>query len=260
MAGAQPDERAARVGVGVRRALARQVGQEEDAAGAGWRRLGLGHQDFERHAGRERVARPLQGARGREHHAHRVPAARHRMAEHVHARLRIGMVGGQRGEDDAGGAEHQRDGAGPLHADAERGGGAIAGAGRHRNAGGGAAGDLRRLEHSRHPGLGHVQRLQDGGREVAAGDVEQQRPGRVGHVDRLLAAEPQPHVILGQQHVADARVHLWLVRAQPQQLGRGEPGQGAVAGQRDQALEPDAPLDLGALGRRALVVPEDRRA
>ena len=85
-------------------------------------------------------------------------------------------------------------------------------------------------------------------------------PGGVGDVDRPLAAEPQPHVVLGQQHVADARVDLGLVRAQPQQLGRREARQRAVAGQRDQPLEADAPLDLGALGGRALVVPEDRRA
>ena len=88
VARAQADERAARVRVGVGRALTREVGQEEDAAGTGGRRLGLGHQLVERHAGRERVARPLQRARGREHHAHGVPAARHRVAEHVHARLR----------------------------------------------------------------------------------------------------------------------------------------------------------------------------
>ena len=39
-----------------------------------------------------------------------------------------------------------------------------------------------------------------------------------------------------------------------------KPVERAVAGQRDEPLEPDALLDLGALGRRALVVPEDRRA
>ena len=51
---------------------------------------------------------------------------------------------------------------------------------------------------------------------------------------------------------------LGLVRAQPEQLRRREPGQRAVAGQRDQPLEADPPLDLRALGGRALVVPEDR--
>ncbi len=59
---------------------------------------------------------------------------------------------------------------------------------------------------------------------------------------------------------AIARCDVGLVPAQPQQLRCGEPGQRAVAGQRDQPLEPDRALDLGALGGRALVVPEDRRA
>ena len=39
-----------------------------------------------------------------------------------------------------------------------------------------------------------------------------------------------------------------------------KPGQRAIAGPRDQLLEPDPLLDLGALRRRAAVVPEDRRA
>ena len=47
--------------------------------------------------------------------------------------------------------------------------------------------------------------------------------------------------------------------AEPEQLGSREPGQGTVAGQFDQPVEPDARLDLGAFGRGSLVVPEDRR-
>ena len=51
-----------------------------------------------------------------------------------------------------------------------------------------------------------------------------------------------------------------LVAAEPQELGRREPGQGAVPGELDQALRADTLLDLGALGGGPLVVPEDRRA
>ncbi len=56
------------------------------------------------------------------------------------------------------------------------------------------------------------------------------------------------------------RVGLGLVAAEPEELRRGEPRERPVAGQGDQPLEPDALLDLGALGGRALVVPEDRGA
>ena len=48
--------------------------------------------------------------------------------------------------------------------------------------------------------------------------------------------------------------------AQPEELRRREARERAVAGQRDQPVEADALLDLGALGAGALVVPEDRRA
>ena len=184
------------------------------------------------------------------------------MAEDVHARLRIGLVGGQRGEDDARGAEHDRHGPGPLDADAERAGGAVARARGDRDAGGGARRETSGDSSTRgsHAAV-ELQRLEHGSSlQRALGDVEQQRARRVGDVDRALAAEPQPHVVLGQQHVRDARVEVRLVRAQPQQLGRGEARQRAVAGQRDQPLEPDALLDLLALGGRALVVPEDRGA
>ena len=47
--------------------------------------------------------------------------------------------------------------------------------------------------------------------------------------------------------------------AQPQKLRCREPRQGAVPGQRDQPVEADALFDLGTLGARSLVVPEDRR-
>ena len=46
--------------------------------------------------------------------------------------------------------------------------------------------------------------------------------------------------------------------AQPEQLRRREARERPIPRERDQALEADALLDLRALGRRALVVPEDR--
>ena len=77
-------------------------------------------------------------------------------------------------------------------------------------------------------------------------------------IDRS-AGEPQADVVLREQDVPGTRPHVRLVAPHPQQLRRGEPGQRAVAGQLDQTLEADPLLDLGALGRGAAVVPEDRR-
>ena len=194
------------------------------------------------------AAEPGERAGCAQHHAHRVPGAGHRVAEDVHARLRVRRVGGQRGEDDARRAEHDRHGPGLDDPDAERGGRLVA-----------RARDLGRLVHGRKPLERHVERRADLVRPAAAGDVEEQRAGRVGDVDRVLAGEAETHVVLRQQHVPDARVRLGLVTAQPEELRRREAGERAVPGQLDQPLEPDARLDLGALGCRPLVVPEDRR-
>jgi hypothetical protein len=57
--------------------------------------------------------------------------------------------------------------------------------------------------------------------------------------------------------VRDALVRLRLVAAHPQQLRRREPGERAVAGERDEPVEPERRLDLLALRARAPVVPED---
>ncbi len=58
----------------------------------------------------------------------------------------------------------------------------------------------------------------------------------------------------------DAREDVGFVSTQPEQLGRGESRKRPVAGEGDQPVEADELLDLGALGARALVVPEDGRA
>jgi len=57
--------------------------------------------------------------------------------------------------------------------------------------------------------------------------------------------------------VRDPRIHVGLVAADPQELGRREPCERPVPGELDQPLETDGALDLLALGRRALVIPED---
>ena len=120
------------------------------------------------------------------------------------------------------------------------------------------AGDLGRLVRVGQPSARDLERLADLLRPRARGDVEEQRAGGVGGVDRALAGEPEAHVVLGQEHVRDPGVRIGLVAPQPEQLRRGESRQGAVARQLDQASQPDARLDLGALRRSALVVPEDR--
>ena len=91
------------------------------------------------------------------------------------------------------------------------------------------------------------------------GDVEEQRPRRIGDVGRPLTGEPKPHVVLGQADRGAIRVEdRRLVAAQPEQLRRREPRERAVSRQLDQAIDADQVFDLGALFARALVVPENR--
>ena len=123
----QADEGAARVRVGVRGALALEIGLEEEAFGTGRPRGRLGEELVVRRAP-ERLAQPLQRAGRREHHAHRVPRSRHGVAEGVQPRLGLRPVRVERREDDARGAEDDRQRAGRVDTDAQRTRGLVAGA------------------------------------------------------------------------------------------------------------------------------------
>ena len=111
----QADEAAAGVGIGVRRPLAGEIGQEEQPLAAGRHRLGLFGQQVVDFAfgplGRGRVglaqlvAEPLQRAAGREVHAHHVPLAVDGVAEGVDAAQRIDLHLVAVDEHHAGGAD-----------------------------------------------------------------------------------------------------------------------------------------------------------
>ena len=122
------------------------------------------------------------------------------------------------------------------------------------------AGDLGPLERRRQPARGiDPSARQHLGRPVARGEVEQDRARAIGLVDRVLAGQPQADVVLGQQDVGRPAPDVGLVVADPHELGRGEAGQGVVAGDLDEPLGPDRRPDRVALGGGALVVPQDRR-
>ena len=76
----------------------------------------------------------------------------------------------------------------------------------------------------------------------------------------MLTGQAQPHVVFGKQDVRHALPEIGLVLPYPYQLGRGEPSKGVVAGDGDQTLPTDDLTDQVALGRGALIVPEDRWA
>ena len=155
-------------------------------------------------------------------------------------------------------------------ADADRIGRLVAAAGDDRGAGtqpggGGGlgrdhAGHLGSFAGRRQPGRIDPERGDDLARPVAGRQVEQQRPGAVRLVEHVVAGQPEPQVVLGKQDMGDPPPDVRFVVPHPDELRRGEPGECVVAGDRDEPLRPDRRTDRIALGRGALVVPQDRRA
>ena len=254
----EPDEGGPRIGVGVRRALAGEVGQEHQALDAGLPGFGLGRKRRVVEPGPGRISQPAERAGRGEHDAHRVPGPGHCVAKRVHARLRIRLERGQRGEDDSRGADLHRQRAGPVDAGSDRSRRLIPCSGRDRNSSGRLTRHLGRLVDTRQRVPGQLEQLEQLVAPAPRRDVEEKGSRGVGHVDRPFAGKSQPHVVLGQEDVGYPPIDVRLVVAHPEQLRRREAGQSAVTGQRDQALEPDALFDLGTLLRRPLVVPEDR--
>jgi len=110
------------------------------------------------------------------------------------------------------------------------------------------------------PGRRDSQLIQDFPRPVTFGQVEQEHPRAVGLVYGKVAGQLEADIILGQQDVFGPGVHIRLVLAHPQNLGRGEAGQGVVAGDFDEIGLTQRRPDVVALRAGALVVPQDGRA
>ena len=231
----EADEGSPRIGIGVRRPLAGQVGQEHEAFRARLPALRLGEQPVEGLSGCERVPKPAERSRRREHDPHRVPHAGDGVAEDVRAGL--GVEGGlrERGEDDAGRPQDDRRRSGLVHADADRPGGLVAGACRDGDAASCLAGHRGRLERRRKPRGRQAERFEHVAAPAPRGHVEEERSRGVRDVDRPLAREHEADVVLRQQHVRDPLVDLRLVAAQPEELRGGEAGERTVAGQLDEA-------------------------
>ena len=167
----------------------------------------------------------------------------------MEAGLGLVSVLGQGREDDARRAEHDRQRPRPVDADAE---------GTCRLVACGA--DLGRLVRRRQPLPRQLERVEHGAAPAPIRDVVEERAGRVRGVDRVLARHAEAHVVLRQQHVADAGVRFRLVLPEPEELRRREAGQRTVPRLGDQVVAAEAILDLGALRAGALVVPQDRGA
>ena len=206
----QADEGPARLRVCVGGALALEVRLEEEALGARRHRRGLGEDLVVRRS--PRVCR---------HHcsdpaaesitpiACQVPGT---AWQNVCRRASgSGRYSSQSREDDAGRAENHGQEAGPDNADAERAGRLVAG-----------AGDLGRLVGGRQPLARQLERVEHLLAPAPVGDVEEQRPGGVGDVDRALAGAAVADVVLRQQDVRGS------ARTTPARAFRSQSSFGAV--------------------------------
>ena len=73
----------------------------------------------------------------------------------------------------------------------------------------------------------------------------------------IIAGQHEADIVLGQQDVAALGVHIRLVIAHPQDLRKGEAGQGGIGGDGDQLFLADLLVDLVALLGGTLVAPDD---
>ena len=136
------------------------------------------------------------------------------------------------------------------HADADRRRRVVAAARRHRQPAGSPSSAaivvahrarlLRALVDAGQPLARDLQRRQQQRPTSArSADVEQQRARGVGGVGRLLAGQPQAHVVLRQQHRCHARVVLGLVRRAA--TGSSGPGSRSAPGCRPRSRSASAP-------------------
>ena len=265
----QAHERTTRARIGMRAALPGQVGQETQSLTSS-RHTGRNLDEVrELDPWRHRIAEPAQAPGGREHDRHHVPALGHRVAERVDPAVRLIERPIGRREHNARRPERQRNRARRHRADANGVGRLVAAAGDHRRARPQAGhprgdrvhvpGDRRSLVRWREPRRIELEALEDLPGPVARREVEQDRPRSIRLVQRIVLGQLEADEVLRQHHVGNARPDVRFVIADPEQLRGGEAGERIVARDRDQSLRAHRRANGVALGRGALVVPEDRR-
>ena len=210
---------------------------------------------------------PGQRIGGSKDHAHLVPFPRQRVAERVQRRVRVRRIAVGRREENARGAERDEGLPRPDHTHADGGCGVVPRAARDGRArlqtefrgefGPKAARRVATLDKPRHVLPPQIRRGQKRIRPVPRAGIEPACPGGVRHLGDSFACQPEPEVILGQEHPLDPREGVGIVVPEPDKLGRGEARKDDVARNRPEAR-------IGVERRRLLigprVVPEDAGA
>ena len=271
MIGRQAHQCRTGVGVQVRCSFPHEIRSPEHSSGPGRNLRCLCAQLVVRRGGRsEVVAKPTQGKAGRLGHSHHVPASGYGMAEGVQPSQRVGDRGVGSSKDhprstDGGAYIARTDNPHPGCACS-----LIARARHHRRAGlqAGAGGsrlghmtdDLLRFMESRQAVGAEPNRIEHGIRPAAMRHIEQQGARGIRHVDRPHPGEAEADVIFGQQKAVKSPPDPGFVGPHPQQLGERKVGERGVGSQLHQALRPDGFVEIAALGRGALIAPDEGRA
>jgi len=235
----EANERAARVGIEMRGALAHEIRRPQEAVGTGRNFGGFGGElvvGFANAAGicSEGIAEPAQGEASGLRDAHNVPASRDGVAKRVDAAMRIerGAIGG--GKNDAGSADGGADGSSRDDAHAGSSGGLIACASDNGSADaetcfrGALAGnfpaDSGRLVKGWQQAFVEFGGLQHFPRPATMGDIEKQSAGSVGHIGGAFAGEAKANVVLGKHDGANTFPVRRFVLANPKQFCKREIG------------------------------------
>ena len=189
------------------------------------------------------------------------------MAEGVNRALGIGQIGRVGGEQDAGRADRDEGAAvgDRTHAAGRRrvvassagNGDAFLHAPFGREFGAQRSRRLGSFDQARHLSGVHAGGVQQLGRPCARAGVEPGRAGGVRHFRDVLAGQPQPEIVLREQHLADLAESLRLVVGDPDELRRREARKHDVAADR---AEPRIGIEFGRLAVAAGVVPQDAGA
>ena len=192
-----------------------------------------------------------------------MPTVRQRVAKAVDGALRVRVKSLCRGKEHAGRSQRHESRARLHNAHANRRGRVVTAPARdddifreppaRRDLRPQPAGDLRTFDQPRHLRAIKPRRTEQRVGPIARGDVQPAGPGRIRHLRDMLPGQPEPQVVLGEQHLGDLLEDMRLVAAHPVELGRGEARKDDVAGDL-------AKLRIGierrGLGMAARIIPQ----
>ena len=102
-------------------------------------------------------------------------------------------------------------------------------------------------------GLTKACRFEESRGPAASADIEPAGAGGIGHVGNILAGQPEPEIVLGQEHLVELLEDLGFIGLHPGNLGCRETGKNDIAGDLAKAR---IGIQRGGLFVGSCIVPE----